>query len=262
MRTVRPDRSKSIRCSLSPIFPWLSARRAVKCKVLSCPISLSNQMRPPIISTRCLDKLKPNTSLPWSWTGNPSTCVKLLKTSAICSRGIPVPMPDTTKCKTTTPFSFFSPFNPITTFPSFVNLMAFCVKLMMIWKSLPGSPVRAVGTSGSICQFNSSPAAFASTANSVAAFSRVLRMSKSISSSSSWQASILDKSRISFRKVTNESADILTVSRYSRCFFVRPVPRVRSVISMMESMRLRITWFILVKNLLLSRSVDWDLTAF
>ncbi len=66
-------------------------------------------------------------------------------------------------------------------------------------------------------------------------------------------ASIFEKSRMSLITESNESADDLTSSRYSRCLFVSKVPSVSSVIPTIPFMGVRISWLILVKNSLLTR---------
>src|SRR5260370_891504 len=57
---------------------------------------------------------------------------------------------------------------------------------------------------------------------------------------SSLPASILLKSRMSFRIVNNESADVLTVCKYSRCSALNSVSRANSVMPRMPFMGVRI----------------------
>ena len=59
-----------------------------------------------------------------------------------------MPVSETIKCKRTEESSSFSVSARMTISPSSVNLMAFPAKLMMTWRSLEGSPFKAVCTSG------------------------------------------------------------------------------------------------------------------
>ena len=71
-------------------------------------------------------------------------------------------------------------------------------------------------------------------------------------SSSSLPASILEKSRMSLRIDSSESADDLTMFWYSRCSAVRSVLSSSSVMPRMPFIGVRISWLILARKLLLA----------
>ena len=61
---------------------------------------------------------------------------------------------------------------------------------------------------------------------------------------------------MSFNNSGSELTDRFIVSRYSRCRPVTPVPRARSVSSIIVLMGIRISWLILARNLLVIKLVD------
>src|SRR3954468_3359715 len=68
---------------------------AVKWKVAPRPASLSSQRRPPIISTKRREMVKPSPVPPWLRAVDPSACVNASKMAACRSFGTPVPVPPT-----------------------------------------------------------------------------------------------------------------------------------------------------------------------
>ncbi len=59
-----------------------------------------------------------------------------------------MPVSVTVKCNSTSSFVCDSTRTDATTSPFSVNLMALPIRLVSTWRSRPGSPVRASGTSG------------------------------------------------------------------------------------------------------------------
>ena len=76
---------------------------------------------------------------------------------------------------------------------------------------------------------------------------------KGTGSSSSLRDSIFEKSRMSFRMESSDSADIFTVSRHSRVSGCRLVSSASSVIPMMPFIGVRISWLMLARNSLFAR---------
>ena len=74
----------------------------------------------------------------------------------------------------------------------------------------------------------------------------------SIFSSSSFFASILEKSRMSLMIVIRDSADDLARPRYSRCSGVSSVSSASSVMPITPFMSVRISWLMLARNSLLA----------
>ena len=97
-------------------------------------------------------------------------------------------------------------------------------------------------------QTSSRSASFALTASISAIFSMVFSRSKSISSNSIRPASIFERSRISLRSPSKESADVFTNSRSSRCSLVKSVASTSSVIPMMPFIGVRISWLMFARN--------------
>src|SRR6266404_205617 len=75
-------------------------------------------------------------------------------------------------------------------------------------------------------------------------FKLVSRQSRRLKS----PASIFEKPRMSLMTVSNESADIFTVSRYSRCSGISCVSSARSVMPITPFKGVRISWLILARN--------------
>ncbi len=99
------------------------------------------------------------------------------------------------------------------TSPRSVNLTALPSRLMSTWRSRPGSPRSADGTSGSTSAVSSRPLACGLQRRAGRRCPRrSLRRSKSRISSSSLPASILEKSRMSLMIVSSASALFCTVS--------------------------------------------------
>ena len=87
-------------------------------------------------------------------------------------------------------------------------------------------------------------------------FSRSLTsvpIEKGIASSSSLRDSIFEKSRMSLRIASSDSADDLTVVRQSRCSAVSSLSSASSVMPMMPFIGVRISWLMLARNSLLAR---------
>ena len=98
-----------------------------------------------------------------------------------------------------------------------MNFTALPMTFSSTWRSRPASPSSASGTSGVMWQASSIPFSAARSASSLAASPTVSRRSNSARSRSSRRASIFEKSRMSLTISSSDSADDLTVARYSRC---------------------------------------------
>ena len=79
------------------------------------------------------------------------------------------------------------------------------------------------------------------------------RSENGIDSSSSFRDSIFEKSRMSLRMASSESADDLTVIRQSRCCSFGSLSSASSVMPMMPFIGVRISWLMLARNSLLAR---------
>ncbi len=86
---------------------------------------------------------------------------------------------------------------------------------------------------------------------------RLSRRLKSIVSRSNLPASILEKSRMSFNSRISESAEALTVSRYSRCCGSSFVLSTSSVMPRMPFIGMRISWLMFARKALGATCPPW-----
>ena len=173
-------------------------------------------MLPPIISTSCLLIARPSPEPPCLRVVDPSACANSSKTRDCASALMPVPVSVTAKRSVT----FFAVSargdTRITTEPSSVNLIALPTKLVRIWPRRSGSPLMRVTRFAGILQASSSPLAWARSASRSTMSSMVARKSTSSFSSSSFPASILEKSRRSLMMPSRFWPERCTVSAYLR----------------------------------------------
>ncbi len=133
--------------------------------------------------------------------------------------------------------------------------MPFPNRFMSICRKRTGSPQTISGTWLSTSHNSSRPCSSARSANVFKVFSTHSLRSKSIISRSILPASIFEKSSMSLMTINRESAESLTVSRYSRCSLERSVSSARSVIPITPFIGVRISWLMLARNSLLARFV-------
>ena len=126
--------------------------------------------------------------------------------------------------------------------------MALPTRFTITWRKRPTSPRRASGTAGSTRYKSSSPLAWARRASGLRVSPRASRSRRGIGSRLSLPASILEKSRMSLRIARRESADDLTVCRYSNCSGFNCVSRASSVMPMIPFMGVRISWLMFARN--------------
>ena len=187
----------------------------VKWKVLPVPGVLSSQMRPPIRWTR-VDEIASPRPVPPNWrVVDASAWLNASKTLACFSTGIPMPVSATRKCSRVHPSPRESSRTATITCPRSVNLMALPARFVRICFNRTGSPITPVGMSGAMSTRISSPFSSARTASGFNASPIASASENGIDSRSSLRDSILEKSRMSLRIVSRDSADPLTVLRQS-----------------------------------------------
>ena len=118
----------------------------------------------------------------------------------------------------------------------------------MICLKRTGSPMTSAGTSGLMSLISSRPFWPARTASSFSASPTTLASEKGMDSRSSLRDSIFEKSRMSLRIVSSDSAEAFTVSRQSRWYGVSSVSRARLVMPMTPFIGVRISWLMFARN--------------
>ena len=248
------------------------------------PTSLSMTSFPPISSTNCCEIASPNPVPPKRRVVDASTCVKASSTVASLSAGIPIPVSSTRKRSLAQGLSgsglsglglsglglsrscvlfagassslfsaIVSQTTSILTSPDSVNLIPLPSRLINTCRNRPLSPSQRSGKLGSTRQVNSNPFSDARSAKVRPVFSTKSRNENGAVSSSSFRASILEKSRISFSSRSSAPADSRTIDTYSLCSYVRLDCDNNSDMPMIAFIGVRISWLMLAKNSLL----DW-----
>ena len=152
---------------------------------------------PSISSTSCLQMARPRPVPPYFRVVVESACSNGTKIRPRFSGEIPMPVSCTSICRTRRPALSGSLARRTETPPAEVNFSALPIRLVSICRSLPGSPCISAGTSRVALQANSSPFSAARKAYRSARSSSKSGRLKSIASSVSFFASILEKSRMS-----------------------------------------------------------------
>ena len=98
-----------------------------------------------------------------------------------------------------------------------VNFKVFPTRFRRTWRNRLGSPRSACGTCGSSGATRCRPLSWAGLIKRLTISCRILGGLKSTISRSSLRASIFEKSRISFKIVRRDSAELLAVAVYSCC---------------------------------------------
>src|SRR5213596_397486 len=137
-----------------------------------------------------------------------------------------------------------------------VNLIALPTRLVSTWPKRRGSPLTWVARFAGMLQASSSALARARSARRSTTSSSVRRRSMSTFSSSSFPASILEKSRRSLMMPSRFWPERCTVSAYLRCALVSPVSSNSSVIPRTPFIGVRISWLILARNELFAWFAD------
>ncbi len=159
-----------------------------------------------------------------------------------------MPVSETSKRTTAESSPSSSSLTTRATSPSSVNFTALPRRLTRTCLMRPGSPLRAVGTSGFTRLAISKPFAWALSARSPTDSSTAALRSKSITSKSILPASIFEKSRMSLMMVSRLSAEDRTVSAYSLCSSSRSVSSSSPVMPMTPFMGVRISWDMFARN--------------
>ena len=159
----------------------------MKWNVLPSPASDSTQIRPPINSTICFEIESPSPVPPYSLVVEDSACVNFWKIASCLSRGIPIPVSATEKCR----IPGLSPGTTrIATTPVSVNLMAFDTRFTSTRCNRLESPFTYRGTPAVYFDNRSSPFCDAETESSSTTRSTSAAQSNGTHSSSIRPASI------------------------------------------------------------------------
>src|SRR3989449_574266 len=213
-------------------------------------------MFPPIISTSCLLIARPRPEPPCLRVVDPSAWANSSKMWDCAAALMPAPVSLTSKRSVTFCAVSSRPATRITTEPCSVNLIALPTRLVSTWPRRRGSPLTWVARFAGMLQASSSPLAWARSARRSTTSSSVRRRSMSTFSSSSFPASILEKSRRSLMMPSRFWPERCTVSAYLRCALVSPVSSNSSVIPRTPFIGVRISWLILARNELFAWFAD------
>ncbi len=182
-------------------------------KVAPSPGSLATQIRPPISRTSVDEIVRPRPVPPNRRVVDPSACMNGSKMVPCLSGAIPIPVSVTSKCSMVDLSVRECSPTVTSTCPLDVNLIALPTRFDSTWRTRTGSPTIPSGTSDWISHISSSPFSSAFTASGFSVCCTSSRTENEIASSSSLRDSILEKSRMSLRIESSESADDLTVIR-------------------------------------------------
>ena len=215
---------------------------------------LSTQIRPPIISTSRALMDRPRPVPPYLRVVEASAWENASKIWLCLSFETPMPVSVTAKWSCISSLSSDSFVTSTATLPAGVNLMALPTRLKIICRRRPASPNRASGTSCCTSQDSSRPFSLPTAPRLCTAALTLSRSPKSTGSISSRPALILEKSRTSLITASSDSADDLTISRYSPCSPERSVSRRKLRHSHDTFIGVRTSWLIVARNALLARS--------
>src|SRR6266566_5098057 len=137
--------------------------------------------------------------------------------------------------------------------PTSVNLIAFPTRFTSTWRSRPTSPTRMSGTSGSISRVRLRLFSCAHWQSIFRVSPMAPRTSKVTSSRSSLPASIFAKSRMPLMTLSSVSAEVRTISRWSRTAGGSSAASASAVIPMIPFIGVRISWLMTARNSLLAR---------
>jgi len=233
----------------------LASSATVNQKLEPSPSRLSTPMVPPIISTRLLLIDSPSPLPPYLRVVEESACEKDWNSRKRLSSAMPMPVSRTVKRRPVLPAGASACSTATWISPSWVNFTALLLRLTTIWRRRTGSPRSRRGTPGATSSTTSRPLRWASRMIRSTASSSSLCRSKSMHSRLSLPASILEKSRMSFTRLSSTSAEKRTCSAYSRCSTSRPGSSSSSVMPVMVWIGVRISWLMFARNSLLARVV-------
>ncbi len=181
-----------------------SPRHTLKWNVLPMPFSLSTSISPPIISTSFLLMLNPRPVPPYFRVVELSACENAVKSRAVSSGSMPIPVSRTEKCRTV-PSARRSPgLTESSISPRSVNLTAFDMRFRSTCPSRSGSPFHRRGMPGGTRSRNSSPLSETRCPIRGPRLASTSSRSKSTRSMEILPASIFEKSRISLMMPSSE----------------------------------------------------------
>ena len=132
--------------------------------------------------------------------------------------------------------------------PACVNLTALLLRLMSTCCKRVGSPMRSVGTPGSISHTSVSSFSCARPATISMTFSSSSLSEKPVRSSSSCEASTLDRSRMSLIRLSRLSPARRKICTYLSCSGDSGVLASRSAMPMIAFIGVRISWLMLARK--------------
>ena len=177
-----------------------------------------------------------------------SAWVKASKRVGRRAGSIPTPVSVTSTRRTTSSAVSDSTRARIETSPAGVNFTALDPRLARTCPSRPGSPRSTAGTSGWQPTSSSIPFSWAGPLRTSALWSNTARTSKSTSSSSSFPASIFERSRMSLMMPSRVSPAPCRPTASRRWWASRSVRSSRSLRPMTPFMGVRISWLIVARN--------------
>ena len=198
-------------------------------------------MEPFIVSAILREIFNPSPVPPYFLVVEPSPWQNGSKILAIWSGVMPIPVSDTSNSNSTSGAEESLADTLTITSPCSVNFRAFPTRLVITWRSLPGSPRSASGTESSKWQRISSLRSSAISNNISSTSSTHTRGEKSMDASSGLPASIFEKSRMSLMISSRNPADRRTATAYSRCSRLRWVSSSMLVIPITPFIGVRIS---------------------
>ena len=203
------------------------ANGSVTMNSLPTPGSLSTAMRPPINSTRCLTIESPRPVPPKRRVMESSAWTKGLNRPACSSGAMPMPVSRTAKLNVTSPACEAAWPTRSVTDPRSVNLTAFDSRLASTCPRCLTSPSTAAGSSSTISTSKPTPLACAVTPIR-SACSRINCCGlKTVRSSRSSPASILERSSTSLMTASNDLLAVVILFTKSACSALSRVCRSR-----------------------------------
>ena len=179
----------------------------------------------------------------------PSTWEKGSNMSAWASGTTPIPVSLTSKRRSTNFPTSSAISTRITDSPCSVNLIALPMRFIRIWRNRMASPLSEMGTSFPIRYATSSPLLRARSANSSTTRSATSSFrSKLTVSSSSFSASIFEKSRMLLITLRSTSPELCTISTNLRCLSLKLVSESNSVMPKTPFIGVRSSWLTLARN--------------
>ncbi len=194
-----------------------SANGSVHQNVDPLPAALSRPISPPILSTSSRLIASPRPVPPKRRVVEASACENLRNNCARASSEMPMPVSSTEMRTIAFPSRRPVRFISINTCPRAVNFRAFPVRFMSTCRTRAASPITNCGVLGPQRIATSMPFSCAAGAINSPTSATTASRSKERDSITSLPASIFEKSRMSFKIVSNASAELFAVAASSRC---------------------------------------------